>query len=184
MPIVDVILENHWKVECWRQGELVWTAEFDNLVPTAGLNKLLDATFKTGLASPTWYVGLINTGATFALADTMSSHGGWTESIIYSQTVRPSFTPGTVAAGAVNNSAAKASFTITSGGTLAGAFLTDSNAKGGTSGTLYGEGNFDGGDQVVAGTDIVNVTVTLSATGGSATGFMPIKEEVFGTYHP
>ena len=184
MPIVDVVLENHWTVECWREGALVWVAEFDNLVPTAGLNKLLDATFKTGLASPTWYVGLIATGATFALTDTMSSHGGWSESLIYSQTSRPAYTPGSVLSGMVDNSASKASFTITSGGTLAGAFLTDSNVKGGTTGTLYGEGNFDGGDQAVLGADIVNVTVTLSATGGVSTGFMPIKEEVFGTFHP
>lgn len=40
------------------KGEFLWEADAENRVVTAGLNKLLDATFKTGLASPLWYVGL------------------------------------------------------------------------------------------------------------------------------
>src|ERR1700751_3116628 len=41
-----------------RAGTLLWVAEAENRVVTAGLNKVLDAAFKSGLASPAWYVGL------------------------------------------------------------------------------------------------------------------------------
>ncbi|MCY2965065.1 MAG: hypothetical protein NT069_15760 [Planctomycetota bacterium] len=40
-------------------GNLKWEDGFWNRVMTSGLNKLLDATLKTGLTSPAWYVGLI-----------------------------------------------------------------------------------------------------------------------------
>ena len=183
---MQVFVENHWKVECFRQGELVWTAEFDNLVPTAGLNKLLDATFKTGLPTPSWYVGLIADNPTFAAADTMSSHAGWTEDVNFAASVRPTLTVGTISAGSVSNSASKAAYTISGAATLAGCFLSDSNTKGGASGTLYAAGAFDGGDQAVVANDVVNVTVTLTAatSGTSATGFMPVIQEVFGDFHP
>src|SRR4051812_46278507 len=48
------------------EGELLWTERCHNRVVTAGLNKLLDATFKTGLTSPAWYVGLVSTSITDA----------------------------------------------------------------------------------------------------------------------
>lgn len=178
----NVKIENYWTVECFRQGKLVWRRNFENLIPTAGCNKLLDATFKTGLAAPTWYVGLVSTSPVFDAADTMASHAGWTELTNYSATTRPAWTPGTVASGSVDNSASKASFTITSAATITGAFLADSSTKGGTTGTLYGEGAFASGGQAVLGGDVVNITVTLTA--GVTSGFMPIKEEVFGEYHP
>ena len=85
----------------------------------------------------------------------------------------------------MDNSAAKASFSITSADTVDGGFLSDSNTKGGTTGTLYGVGAFTGGGQAVLGGDVLNITVTLVAGGTAGTGgFMPIKEEVFGTFHP
>jgi len=178
--------ENHWKVECWRSGVITWTAEFDNLIPTAGLNKLLDATFKTGIAAPTWYVGLVTSTPTFAATDTMGSHAGWTEDQNYSGASRPTLTLGAIAAGSCDNSASKASYTISGASTLAGCFLTDSVTKGGTSGTLYAAGSFDGGNQAVIANDVVNVTVTLTAStsGSSSTGFMPIIQQVFGDFHP
>ena len=183
----QVILSSHWTVECVRAGALVWLAEYDNLVVTAGRNKILDAVFKSGLATPTWYVGLVDGASTptFAAADTMSSHAGWTSNTAFSQTVRPTFVPGTVSAGALDNSASKASFTMNAGATIAGCFLVDSDTKTGTTGTLYAVGTFTGGSQAVVSLDVLNVTVSLTvAAAAASTGFMPIKEEVFGVYHP
>lgn len=182
--IEHAVVENYWTVECIRQGKLVWREQFANLIPTSGLTKLLDAAFVTGLASPLWYVGLVSTGPTYAVADTMSSHAGWTELTNYSQTTRPQWVGAAVVAGSTDNSASKASFIISSGATVAGAFIADSSTKGGTSGTLYGEGSFATGDQAVLGGDVVNITVTLTAGAGGSAGFMPIKQEVFGDYHP
>jgi hypothetical protein len=93
---------------------------------------------------------------------------------------------GAIAAGSGSNTASKASFTFNASATIAGAFLIDSSVKGGTSGTLYAEGAFSGGNQAVIAADIMNVTVTLTAQSGTVatSSFMPIKEEVFGEYHP
>lgn len=180
--IEAVGLDNYWTVECLdRHGRRKWRVDYTNLIPTAGLNKLLDATFVSGLSSPLWYVGLSGATTTPALADTMSSHAGWTEVTAYSAAARQQWIAGSVSGGSVDNSASKASFTITGSDTVGGAFLVDSSTKGGTTGTLYGIGAFS--DQNVVATDVINVTVTLTAgTGG--TGFMPVKEEVFGSYHP
>ena len=180
-----VVVSSHWKFECIRAGKVAWVRDNYNLVTTAGLNKLLDATFKTGLASPAWYVGLVNTSPTFAAADTMGSHAGWTENVSYGETTREVLTLGTIANGSAGNSASKASFTINASTTVAGAFLTDSDTKSGTTGTLYSEVAFTGGTETLNSADVLNVTVTLTiASGTGSSGFMPIKEEVFGTYHP
>lgn len=180
------VVGSHWQFECYRDGKLIWTNGYDNLVTTAGLNKLLDATFLSGLASPTWYVGLVGLSPTFVVGDTAGSHAGWTEDTNYGAATRPALTLGAIAAGSANNSASKASFTITSPTSITGAFLIDSNVKGGSSGTLYAEGAFAGGTEALAAADVLNITVTLTVQSGtvSASSFMPIKEESFGEYHP
>src|SRR5579864_15071 len=132
-------------VECYgADGVLKWVEEIDNIVVTAGLNKLLDATLKTGLTTPAWYVGLVdNAGWTaYAAADTMASHSGWSEAANYSNANRPTFTPGSISAGSVDNSASKAVFNINGSKTIRGCFMCDSNTVSGTTGTLYGEGDF------------------------------------------
>jgi hypothetical protein len=145
-------------------GQEKWRDGFDNLVTTAGLNKYLDATLKTGLTTPAWYVGLV-TGPSetgYNAADTMGSHAGWVEDTTYSNANRPTWTAGTVSAGSVSNSGAVAAFTINGTATISGAFMADNNTKGGTTGTLLGVGAFTGGDKSVASGDTLNVTVTAS----------------------
>lgn len=150
--------------ECYQDERLLWREQVPNIVVTAGLNKLLDATFKTGLATPTWYVGLVdNAGWTaFSAADVMSAHGGWTEAVPYSDAARPTLTLGTISAGSVSNSAAKATYNINATATLKGAFLADNSTKSGTTGTLYGEAAFPSTRAVSAG-NVLRVTLTLSA---------------------
>lgn len=140
----------------------IWRDEFENLVVTAGRNQLLDATLKTGDASPAYYVGLKDTGTVVA-ADTMASHAGWATITPYSDATDPAFTPGTVAAGSVDNSASKAAFNINATDDVYGAFLKDSSTKGGATGLLYGGGDF-GAPRSVADGDTLNVTVTCSIT--------------------
>lgn len=164
---MGAVVEHRYHVECWRDGALVWEDTFDNLVTTAGKNKYIDATIKTGLTSPAWYVGLVQgpgSGNTYAAADTAASHAGWTESTAYSQATRPAYVPGTVAGGSVDNSASKAVFTINATATIAGGFLIDNNTKGGSTGVLLGVGDFTVGDRPVFNGDTINVTVTPSIT--------------------
>jgi len=144
---------------------LVWADDFHNLVTTAGKNKYLDATLKTGLTTPVWYLGLV-TGPggsnIYAAADTSASHAGWSESTAYSNSNRVTWTPGSVSAGSVDNSGSPAVFNINATATIAGAFMIDNNTKGGATGTLLGVGNFTGGDRAVQSGDTLTVTVTAT----------------------
>jgi hypothetical protein len=234
---IAVAMETRYKVECiGPDGVLKWIARAKNRVVTAGLNKLLDATFKTGLTTPLWYVGLVGasvsdaaitsgaaaltsasnawvaadasraiivrgagvsgadlvttiltyssagavtlnanagttvTGAKSAwdarAADVANSHSPWVEVAAYSNANRPTWTPGTVAAGSVDNSGSVAAFTINANTTdVFGAFLIDNNTISGTTGTLYGMAVFASpGSRRANSGDTINVTATLSAS--------------------
>lgn len=160
--VFDDHLVDHSGVEVVEESYLKWTDGFENLVVTVGLNKLLDATFKTGLASPAWYIGLKGTG-TPAAGDTMASHGTWSEITPYSAANRPTYTPGTISGGSVDNSAAKAVFNINASSTIYGCFSADDDTKGGSTGILYGAGDFSASRAVQDG-DTLNVTVTKTVT--------------------
>jgi hypothetical protein len=155
--IAKVHASDHFRVECLRAGRVAWEADFENLCTTEGLDKLIDAAFKTGLASPEWMVGLVD-GAVepvFAAADTYALHAGWIENTDYTEQDRQDFVPGTIAAGAVDNADSRAVFTISEDGSIAGAFLTDGVV-------IYGEGAFSGGGRPVEEGDSLRVTVTAS----------------------
>jgi len=156
-------INQRYKVECFdKDGNEKWVETFDNLVVTAGRNQYLDATLKTGDASPAWYVGLKDTGTPVA-GDTMASHGSWVTITPYSNATNPAYTPGTIAAGSVDNDASKAVFNINATDTVFGAFLTDNSTKGGATGILLGAGDFATSRAVLNG-DTLNVTVTCSIT--------------------
>ena len=158
-----VVSSSKYEIECFGpDGKLKWREEFDNIVVTTGLNILLDSTIKTGVSSPTWYVGLKGMGTMIA-GDTMASHSGWSEIVPYSDANRPAFTSGSISAGAVDNSASKAVFNINATSTVYGCFLANNNTKSGTTGTLYGGGDFASSRAVVNG-DTLNVTITLTQT--------------------
>jgi hypothetical protein len=158
----DIQISQVYKVECFDcNGNLKWDENFKNLVVTAGRDHYLDATLKTGNASPAWYVGLKDTTAAVA-GDTMSSKG-WTELFPYSDATRPTYTVGTIASGSVDNDSSKAVFNISGSSTIFGAFLVDDNTKAGTTGILLGAGNFASSRAVLNG-DTLNVTVTCSIT--------------------
>lgn len=150
-------------IECWRNGELAWVDEFHNLVTTEGLNDSLDKHFKASAYTAAWYVGLTTGTPTFAAGDTMASHGGWTESTAYSESVRQTLTLGTPSAGSVSNTASKATFTINATATVGGAFMSSNSTKSGTTGTLYGGGAFGSNRSLFSG-DVLTVTVTLTAS--------------------
>jgi hypothetical protein len=140
----------------------VWRDGFENLVVTAGLNEYLDATLKTGNASPAWYVGLKDTGTPQA-GDTMASHGTWATITPYSNASDPAWTPGTISSGSEDNSGSKAQFNINATDDVYGAFMKDDNSKGGATGTLLGAGDFSSTRSVEDG-DTLNVTITCSLT--------------------
>jgi hypothetical protein len=154
--------KTHYKVECVRDGKIIWTEEFDNLVVNAGLDDSLDKHFKGSAYTAAWYVGLTDGTPSFAAADTMASHAGWTEVTDYDEATREALTLGTVSGQSVDNSASKASFTINTTVTVGGAFIVTVSTKGGSTGILYGGGAFSQ-DRNLVSSDVLNVTITLTA---------------------
>jgi hypothetical protein len=56
-------------------------------------------------------------------------------------------------------------FTISANGTgIGGLFLTSSNSKGGTTGTLYAAAAFSAGNKTLDDNDVLSVTYTTSLT--------------------
>ena len=156
-------MRTRYTVECFgADGVLKWRDGFDNLVVTEGLNTLLDRSFKNVPANVDWFVMLKGTGSA-AAGDVMNSHAGWSEIVAYSQSTRPALTLGSISSGAVSNSASKAVFSINGTATVAGAALTSNSTKSGTTGLLYGAGDFPSSRAVTSG-DTLNVQVDLSAT--------------------
>lgn len=157
-------ISHEYKVECYdAQGKLKWTDGFKNLVVNVGLDDILDKFYKGSAYTASHFVGLTDASPTIAAGDTMASHVGWTEIADYSEAVRQTYTPGTVSAQSVDNSASKAVYSINGTATVGGAFLTTDNTKSGTAGTLIGVGAF-AADRAVLNGDTLNVTVTATAS--------------------
>lgn len=155
---------HHYEIECRdKNGNLKWTDAVDNLVVNTGLDEILNQFYKGSAYTAAHYIGLISSTPTVAAGDTMATHAGWTEVVPYSDAVRQTFTPGTVASQSVDNSASKASFTISATATVGGIMLGTDSTKSGTTGILIGAGAFTGGDKAVASGDTLNVTLTATA---------------------
>lgn len=157
-------------VECVApDGTVKWTETFHNLVTWAGINNMNGVYFNSAAATTTWYLGLVQgpgSGTTFAYADTLATHGGWTElapGTAYSgnrKTATFAAATSGVNPSVVTNSASPAAFTMLGTYTVAGALLC--NAASGTSGLLFSAGDFTGGDKQVDSGDQLNVTYTFS----------------------
>ncbi len=166
--------EGLYSAKCYEYegGPLLWEDTFHNVVATVGKNLMLQ-TALTGSAYTVVgpYMGLISsvsytTGP--AAGDTMASHGGWTEAgstnaPTFAARLAPSF--GTATAGEIALTTAT-SFTMTSAGTLKGAFIVYGTGAVttlmSTAGTLLSAGLFTGGDQPVASGNVVQVSYSLS----------------------
>lgn len=156
-------------VQCFdKDGVLKWEDSSHNLVVNVGLQDM-NAKYFTGSGyTAAWYLGLYGAAASNnpAATDTMSSHAGWTEVTAYSQSTRPVCTfgvPTTADPSVATSSASPASFSINATTTVGGAFLTTSNTKGGTTGTLFSAADFSSpGDRSVVSGDTIVVTYTFS----------------------
>lgn len=136
-----------------------------NLVVTTGRNLILDQGLAGVAYTAAFYIGLISTvgyGAGVVAGDTMASHAGWTESVVYSNATRI-VTAWNAAAAASKSLSAPLGFLINGSDTIKGCFMTTVSTKGGTTGTLYSGGLFTGGDQPVVNGNTLNVSYTASA---------------------
>jgi len=176
----SVGVEGYYHVVCRAaDGSIKWQDEFPNLVNAVGKELMLD-TLLSGSAYTTVgpFLGLISGASpTFAAADTMTSHAGWTEFINYTvggSAVRgtASFSSatstGTTPTNVTTKTATAITYTITgAGGTVGGCFLVTgsgaSSTQSNTSGTLYSAGAFSTAKITTAG-DTVSVTYSTTAT--------------------
>lgn len=165
--------KGYYIVECRdAQGNLKWEEAMPNTVVNVGLQDMNTKYFTGSSYTAAWYLGLITgpgSGNTYAAGDTMSSHAGWTENTSYSQSTRPACSFGTASTAnpsVISNTSSAATFSINGTATIAGAFLTSNNTKGGTTGTLFSAANFSSpGDRAVVSGDTLTVTYTFSLTG-------------------
>ena len=154
-------------VQCFdKDGTLKWEDQMHNLVVNEGLQDMNTKYFTGSSYTAAFFLGLVTgpgSGTTYAAADTLASHAGWTEFTNYSGS-RKAVTFGTATTAdpsVISNSASPSSFAMLVNGTVvAGALLA--SVSSGTSGILFSVGNFQGGDKTVDNGDTLNVTYTFS----------------------
>jgi hypothetical protein len=162
----------HYEAKCYdKDGKLKWSDSIENLTTNVGRQNLLNSYFgNTGGGAVV--MGLMGTG-TPAYTDTQASHGTWLEvgganAPTYSGTRKtPTFSTATNANPSVLSTSAVVVFSMTSSGTVAGAFINigGSSTIDSTTGVLFSAGDFTAGSKTVTAGDTINVTYTLSASG-------------------
>ena len=165
-------LEGTYVAECFdAQGNLKWSDKIENLTTNVGRQNLLNSYF-ANTGGGAIVMGLKGTGSA-DYTDTQASHAGWLEvgavnAPAYSGTRKtPTFSTATSANPSVLNTASAVVFSMTSSGTVAGAFVNigGSSTVDGTTGVLFSAGDFTAGSKTVTAGDTINVTYTLSASG-------------------
>lgn len=153
--------------EIRERGKLVRRGSFPNGMTTVGLTYHAGVALGATTQITTWYMGLILNSGTpaLALADTMASHAGWSEtSSTYAEAARPALTF-SAASGGVIATSAPVTFTANTSVSLYGAFINSVTTKGGTLGTLWATGAFT---SVQALTNGQTINVNYSHTDTSA----------------
>lgn len=166
-------ITGEFTVECRdRDGNLKWSDTFENLVVTVGRNLMLATLMQGAAYSVTGpFMGLISSDSysTIALANTMASHAGWLEA---GNAQDPTYSGNrktavfSAPASGVIALSAPLTFSITSAGTVKGAFLVLGtgavNTIDSTAGVLFSAALFTGGDKVVDNGDTLNVSYSCT----------------------
>ena len=137
MKIENSEVHFEYLFEIVKNGEVVDSWKETNLVPTQGLNHILDVVLKQGTPIPAWYVGVYEGDYTPVAGDTAATFPGLaTEISAYAETTRPLVSFSAPSAGASSNSASRAEFSFNAIKTVRGGFVSSVNGKGSTSGLL------------------------------------------------
>jgi hypothetical protein len=163
---------SHAQLERWIDQN--WTDDnlrtANNIVTTEGVNALITCFFKNTAQPAAWYVACMKgAGApTLVIGDTAASHAGWTEiaGTDVSEGTRQAFTAGAVAAGSVDNSAAKARYTGAALWTAQGLAMMVGSAFASTTAPLYSEATFTEGSAAMQTGYLLDIQATVSVTAG------------------
>lgn len=144
-------------------GAVTHVDEVKNLIPTEGLNHIIDVALKNGTAYPTLYIGLYEGDYTPVPGDTMAAFPlAATELTAYVEATRELVVLGSISGGAVDNTASRAEFTGTTDGKLAkGGFVSTSPTKSSTTGVLLSAVRFPSPRPLDSGS-VLRVTVGFS----------------------
>jgi hypothetical protein len=153
-----------YTVEHLRDGKVIDTETVHNLVPTVGMNHILDVIFRSATAYANWYIGLYESNYVPVAADTLVTLlANGTECTAYAETTREVFTSAAASGGVISNTASKAEFTMNATKTLYGGFLTSNSVKLSDTGMLVSAVKFASPKSVTAG-DVLRVTAGLTLT--------------------
>ena len=126
--------------------------EIHNLIPTEGLDYLLNVAFKGGSAFSSWYLGLYDNARTPVAGDTMTTLiADCGENQDYTGSGRQAITFPAVSSGSLSTVADPNVFDFTTAETIRGAFMTTSVTWGGTTGLLVSAVQFSSPKVVAAG---------------------------------
>ena len=153
-----------YDVEHWRKGKLLQKEATHNLMPTEGLNYLLDTSVRGGAQLSSWYMGIFEGNYTPLAADTAATFpASATESTAYSESVRQTYTTVAASGGVLTNAAATATFTMNATKTIYGGFISSASAKSATTGKLLSAAKFST-SKAVESTDQLIITATITLT--------------------
>lgn len=129
-------------------------ASVHNIIPTVGLNYLLEVAFRSGSAYASWYLSLFNANRTPLVGDTMASFlSDCDENTAYTTTgnARSLITFPAASGGEFSTVSSPAVFDFTTSSTVRGAFITTGGTRGGTTGLLISAVLFDFAKTIGAG---------------------------------
>lgn len=127
-----------WNVEVVdRHGNVLSSETAHNLIVTEGLTHMASVVYKGATQNSSWYIGIYEgnyTPVSGATAATIAAAS--TESTAYAESTRVLWASGAVTAGALDNTASKAEFTMNANKTIYGGFLVSASPKASTTGVL------------------------------------------------
>lgn len=158
----SVAFKGIYKFEHWRDGCLLDAWADKNLIPTESLNSMLGIHMHADAQLVAWYMGLGSGNYTADPTDTAANIVARVTEVVAYAGNRPAVTFAAAAAGAITNSAAKATFTVNAPiATVTNAFIVSTAT--GSGGTILSsiklataKTGFVSGDQIV-------VTYTMTA---------------------
>ena len=148
-----------------RKGDLIARVMGSNIIPTEGLNHMLDVVLHGGTPVGTWYVALfegnVTPGASLTAANFTSTT---TECTAYDEATRVEYKEGIPSGGAIDNSSNRAVFTMNATKTVYGGALLSVSTKSSTSGTILAAARFATSRNVVDDDELsVRYSLTLTS---------------------
>ena len=137
-----------------------------NIIPTEGLNHVLNVIAHGGAQVNPWYVALFKgTGTPAATLTAANFASTLTEFTGYSQSTRVEYGEDAPSAGVISNATARSEFSINANDTIYGGALLSVNTKSSTSGVLLCAAKFAASRAVLNGDALqVQYTLTLTST--------------------